>query len=92
MLKCVLITCVLCFYFDLITVYIYIQLLSILYSNCILEKCVVTILGILNTPLAQQVKKSFRYTKCITRRNLLQAMNDVDAVRKCLSKCQNCSP
>ena len=37
-------------------------------------------LGVLNTPLAQQVKKSFKYTKCITRRNLLQAMNDVDAV------------
>ena len=45
-----------------------------------LKKCVATILGVLNTPLAQQVKKSFRYTKCITRRNLLQAMNDVDAV------------
>ena len=38
MLKCVLVTCVLCFYFDLITVHIYIQLLSILYSNCVLEK------------------------------------------------------
>ena len=40
MLKCVLVTCVLCFYFDLITVciYIYIQLLSILYSKCVLEK------------------------------------------------------
>ena len=38
MLKCVLVNCVLCFCFDLITVYIYIQFLSTLYSYCILEK------------------------------------------------------
>ncbi len=79
MLKCVFVTYSL--FLVRFNTNIYNQLLSILYSNCILKKvCVVTILGVLDTPLAQQVKKSFRHTTGISRRNLLQEMNDGDTV------------